>query len=131
MNAGLLLQIIMIVIGLALFCLTIVSLAKKNMNESFCLVWGVVSIAMILAGVLLRPTGWTNYISYKGLVLIIIIIICMIYVAYFMSTKISELMRHSVDAAIQLSLLNEYNEKLEGKVKELEAKLNEKDSHCN
>lgn len=131
MNAGMLLQIIMVIMGILLFCITIISLAKKNMNESFCLVWGIVALTFIFAGILLRPTGWTNYISYKGLVLIIIIVICAIYVAYFMSAKISEISKHSIDTAIQLSLINEYSEKLEKRVKELEAKLDEKDSHCN
>ena len=37
MNAGGLLQIIMIIIGLSLFGITIISLARKNMNESFWL----------------------------------------------------------------------------------------------
>ena len=131
MNAGIILQIIMVIMGVLLFGITIISLAKKNMNESFCLVWGIVAVTMILAGLLLRPTEWNSYLSYKGLVLIIIIIVCITYVAYFMSVKISEITRHNVDVAIQLSLINEYNEKLEQRIEELEARLDEKDSHCN
>lgn len=123
MDPGMLLQIIMIVTGFLLFLITMVSLAKRKMTESFCLAWGIVSVIIILAGVLLRPAGWNKYISGTGLVLLILIGFCLVYAALFMSSKISELMRKNNEMAIQLSLLKSEKEEMAKKLDELSEKL--------
>ena len=100
-----------------------ISLAKRKMTESFCLAWGIVSVIIILAGVLLRPAGWTKYISGPGLVLLLLIGFCLVYAALFMSSKISELMRKNNEMAIQLSLLKSEKEEMAKKLDELSEKL--------
>ena len=123
MDPGMLLQIIMIVTGFLLFLITMISLAKRKMTESFCLAWGIVAVIIILAGVLLRPAGWNKYISGTGLVLLLLIGFCLVYAALFMSNKISELMRKNNEMAIQLSLLKSEKEEMAKKLDELSEKL--------
>lgn len=123
MEPGLMLQIIMILTGVFLLCRTISSLARRRMTEPFCLSWGLISITIILAGFLLRPAGWNQYISYTGLVLLLLLLFAALYGAYFISCRVSELMRKSNELAIQVSLLNEEREELKKKTEELAKKL--------
>lgn len=102
-----------------MFFLTLASLAKRRMTESFCLTWGGVSVIIILAGILLRPTEWSNYISCTGLVLVGMVAFCVLYGAYFMSIKVSELMRKNLELAMQISLLGEENEEFRKMLQEL------------
>lgn len=117
------LQIIMILTGVFLLCRTISSLARRKMTEPFCLSWGMIAVIIILAGCLLRPAGWNQYISYTGMVLLLLIGFCALYGAYFVSCRVSELMRKNNELAIQVSLLNEEREELEKKIEELAKKM--------
>lgn len=122
MEPGLVLQIIMVMAGAFLLAVTIISLARRKMTEPFCLTWGFISIIIILAGFLLRPAGWNRYVSYTGLILLILIGFCLVYGAYFMSSKISELMRKNNELAIQVSLLKQQQKEMEKNLKELSEK---------
>ena len=119
MEPGVLLRIIMILTGVILFFVTLASLAKRRMTESFCLTWGLISVIIILAGILLRPTEWSSYISGTGMILVGMIGFCVIYGAYFMSTKVSELMRKNLELAMQVSLLKKENEEIQKKLQDV------------
>ncbi len=119
MEPGVMLRIIMIATGVFLFGVTISSLAKRKMTEPFCLTWGVISLMIILAGILLRPAEWNRYISGKGMLLVVMAGFCVIYGTYFMSIKVSELMRRNLELAMQVSLLNRENEEIRSKLEEL------------
>ena len=41
MDAGLILQIILVAAGVLIVCITLLSLAKSKMTESFCLMWSI------------------------------------------------------------------------------------------
>lgn len=112
MEPSTILRIILIVSGVAMLCVTIASLAKRKMNESFCLAWGVVSLSVFVAGIVLRPSEWQTYISGTGLALILVIFFGILYGAYFMSLRISELSRKNQELAIQVSLINQENERI-------------------
>lgn len=137
-NSANVLQIIIITTGIFLLIVTINSLAHRKMTESFCLAWGLIALILVLAGLLLRPTEWIRYMSPMGLMLVVMIGFCVVYVAYFMSTKISELSRRNQELAIQVSLLCQENQQI---IEELEQMTmaagqeqkcegNEKDSIC-
>ncbi len=117
------LRIIMIIAGVYMLCKTVASLAKRKMHDSFCLVWGVVSVSIILAGIILRPDHINEYISITGLILVLIIFFCGLYAAFFVSVRISELMRKNQELAIQVSLLNQENEVL---IKDIQSLKKEK-----
>lgn len=112
MEAGVILRIIMIVAGFALLGLSLSSLAKRRMTEPFCLTWGLISVLIILAGILLRPAEWNKYISPTGMLLVLLLGFCLVYGAYFISARVSELMRKNQELAIQVSLLTQENEEI-------------------
>jgi len=112
MAPGDLLRFMMILAGVLLLFITVTSLAKRRMTEPFCLTWGLISLMMILAGILLRPTEWNRYISGTGILLVMLIAFCVIFGAYFLSTRVSELMRKNLELAMQVSLLNQEKEEM-------------------
>ena len=122
MQAGTILQIIMVVTGLFLLVITTTSLARRKMTESFCLAWGLISLVLILAGFILRPAGWSRYLSNMGMVLALLIGFTIIYVAYFLSAKVSELSRKNQELAMQVSLLNQENERILERMEQLTGK---------
>ena len=132
------LQIIIIVTGIFLQIVTINSLAHRKMTESFCLAWGLIGLILVLSGLFLRPTEWSSFISPMGLMLVVMIGFCVVYVAYFMSTKVSELSRRNQELAIQVSLLRQENQQIMEQLgqmmvaaeNERKCEENEKDSLC-
>lgn len=132
MVVGNILRGIIIIVGILLFWLTVSSLAKRKMTETFCLIWGAISIAVILAGILLRPVLLQNYISTTGMVLVSVVAFAIICGAYFLSTMISELTRKNQELAIQVSLLKRENEKIIQTLEKWEGKLlDEEDTNRN
>lgn len=137
-NSANILQIIIIATGIFLQIVTINSLAHRKMTESFCLAWGLIALILVLAGLFLRPTEWNRYISPMGLMLVVMIGFCIVYVAYFMSIKVSELSRRNQELAIQVSLLRQENQRIMEELeqiviatsKEQKCESNEKDSIC-
>lgn len=112
MGLGNILQIIMIVTGIFLLVVTVGSLAHRRMTESFCLAWGLIAMILVLAGIFLQPSGLARYISTMGFLMVVVIGFCAVYVAYFMSAKISELSRQNQELAIHMSLLRQENERI-------------------
>lgn len=137
-NSANVLQIIIIATGIFLLIVTINSLAHRKMTESFCLAWGLIALILVLAGFLLRPTEWIRYMSPMGLMLVVMIGFCVVYVAYFMSIKISELSRRNQELAIQVSLLRQDNQRIAEELEQMTMTVeqeqkcedNEKDSIC-
>ena len=102
MNAGVWLRLFLIVVGLVILCMTTMSLAKKHMNESFCIFWGIMSFLFIISGIVLRPVEWSRYISGHTLVMIL-------FGGMYYSLRISKLMRQVTELTMQVSLLNQEN----------------------
>lgn len=123
LEPGVILRIILIAVGGILLATVISSLAKRKMTESFCLTWGLIAIIIILAGILLRPAEWNKYISGTGMMLLLMIGFCIVYGAYFMSGKVSDLIRKNTELAMQVSLLNHEKEELHRRLDELSEKI--------
>lgn len=85
---------------------TLISLSKKRMSESFTSAWVLASLAVILGGVLTNPVRWSEFVSTAGLVLLMFVVFCVIYAAFYLSIKVSELMRRVNELAMQVALLN-------------------------
>ena len=121
MIPGLALQILLVCVGIIFMILTFSSLAKRRINEAICLIWGITSLVIILAGILLRPVGWKNYISVTGLVLAAIVTFGVLFVLFTLSVIVSEHMRKSNEMAIQISLLKSELEQQQKIVDELKS----------
>lgn len=126
MNVGDLLRIIICCCGVVLSGITLFSLAKRRMTEPFCLIWGFISVILILVGVLLHPTMWNSFISLTGMLLVIFLSFAVIYVAYFVSIKISDLMRKNQELAMQVSLLNWEKDELWKRLNDLSKQMEER-----
>lgn len=125
MEVGDILRLFVIVSGVFMVVRAILSLAKRKMTEPFCLEWVFLSALMILSGALLNPSQMKRYVSTRGLILILTIIIVsgVLWGLWFISTQVSILKRKNRELAMQVSLLNNDYEKI---IKELEKLEKEK-----
>jgi len=107
MDVGVGLRVAMILTGVFLFIITLSSLAKRKMTDSFVLAWGLISIIFVLTGILLHPAELAHYISGTGMLLAGAIGFCSVFGAYFISIRVSELTRRNLELAIQITLLKQ------------------------
>ena len=114
---GDILRVFVIVAGVYMFLKAILSLAKRKMTEPFCLAWAFLAALMVLAVILLNPVQLDNFISFRGLILVILVISGMLWDLWFISSQVSILKRRNQELAMQISLLNQDCEKI---LKELE-----------
>ncbi len=120
------LRLIIALTGVGLFAITLSSLARRKMTESFCLTWGLVSVMLIIAGLVLRPYGIANIMSVTALVVIVVVGYCLLWGFYYITAKVSELTRKNQELAIQVSLINQENQMMMEKIEELTHLVNEK-----
>lgn len=114
-----LMRLILALTGVGLFAITLSSLARRKMTESFCLTWGLVALMMIVSGLVLRPYGLAGQLSLTALVVIVVVGYCLIFGAFYITAKVSELTRKNQELAIQISLINQENRIMMEKLDEL------------
>ena len=128
MEPGVILRVIVILTGVFLLFVTLSSLAKRRMTEPFVLTWGLISVIIVLGGILLRPTEWNRYISGTGMLLVGMISFCVIFGTYFISARVSELMRKNMELAMQLSLMKQESDEIKEQLAELTEAMGKKQS---
>ena len=84
---GDILRVFVIVAGAYMFLKAILSLAKRKMTEPFCLAWAFLAALMVLAGILLNPVQLDNFISFRGLILVILVISGLLWDLWFISSQ--------------------------------------------
>lgn len=107
MSAGNWLRLFMVVAGAFLLWMTLASLAKRKFTDGFSMLWGVLSLCLILAGVLLEPKEISNYISNIGIAIVCVAGSGFLLMLWCFSREISHLVRKNHELAMQLSLLNQ------------------------
>ncbi len=112
MKTGDILRVVMAAGGVFILMETVMSLSKRRLKEQFCLFWGVISVLLILAGIFLRPMVWSRYVSQTGTIIIIIAAVCVVCCLFYFSIYISVLSRKTQELAMQVSLLNQENERI-------------------
>lgn len=122
MNAGTWLKIIMVAAGFFVLWMTLLSLAKRKFTDGFSMLWFVLSVCMVAAGIVIQPDGISKIISNTGLALGIIIGLVFLCLAWWFSLQISVLIRRNHELAMQVSLLNHDFVKLQRALKELSEK---------
>ena len=116
---GLILKIVIILLGAFLLCDAIFSLAKRRMTESFCLMWGLISVIIIIIGIIIRPSKLSDFLSPMSFALILMTLYPLLHIALFFSHTISDLVRKNNELAINVSLLISENEELKKTVEEI------------
>jgi len=120
MNAmGLIFKIVVILLGAFLLCDAIFSLAKRKMTESFCLMWGLISVITIIVGIIIQPSKLSDFLSPMSFALIILSLYPLLHIALFFSHTISDLVRKNNELAINVSLLISENEELKKMIEEI------------
>ena len=125
MASGDLLTVFLVVMGICLFVMAILSLAKRKMTEPFCLAWVCVSVLIVICGILIEPSELDRYISLRVLILILFITIGVGWILWFISTQLSILRQRNQEIAMQISLLNEDSERMMKKLEDLEKRMDE------
>ena len=93
---------------------------KRKMTDHFCLAWAFLAVLIGLAGILLQPSQIEHYISWRGMILGMIVLVGIIGSLWFLSMQVSILMRKNQELAMQTSLLNQDYMTLIRRVEELE-----------
>ncbi len=120
MNAmGLILKIVIILLGAFLLGDAIFSLAKRRMTESFCLMWGLISVITIIVGIIIQPSKLSDFLSPMSFALILMTLYPILHIALFFSHTISDLVRKNNELAINVSLLISENEELKKMIEEI------------
>lgn len=125
MASGDLLTVFLVVMGICLFVMAILSLAKRKMTEPFCLAWVCVAVLIVICGILIEPSELDRYISLRVLILILFITIGVGWILWFISTQLSILRRRNQEIAMQISLLNQDSERMMKKLEDLEKRMDE------
>lgn len=125
MDIGNVLKLFMIILGVFILFKTVVSLAKRQMTEQFCLVWAALSVLFVVCGFLLKPTNLEKHISLCGFIFALLIVIILVSGAWFISIQVSSLIRKNQELAMQTSLLNHDSEYLIFEIKNLKRQLSE------
>ena len=123
MDYGIFLKVIMILAGVVILLTDIILLAKRKLAESVSIVWGFVALLCIIAGIVLHPRGWIEYMSETGMALVIILGFCFIYGLFYASCHLSEILKKQTEMAMNISLLNQEIVELKKEIAERENNL--------
>ena len=117
-----LLQIILIATGLFLFIHTLCSLARKKLTDSISMFWCAMAILFVIAGILLIPFQWRQYITPGALMIVASVFFLLIGGLFYLSLQVSTVVRKTQELAIQISLLNQEHIKVDGCLSSLSGK---------
>lgn len=102
---GDLLRVIMIIIGAALLLGSIISLTKRHMIESYTILWCIVGLVLVVAGIFIAPHQITRYFSNTSIIALTIIGAVGLIGAYAMSTQISGLIRQNREQSMNMAVM--------------------------
>ena len=122
MNAELIFRIILIIAGVFLLFCSFMSLVKKKMTEGMVLRWAVGSILLIIMGVVPSLSDWSSKLSTTH---IIALVLCSAFILGFVfkiSSSLSQLAMKNQELAMQVSLLNQENERILYEIEQLTGK---------
>ena len=94
---------------------SVLSLAKRNMTESFCVFWNILSVLMIFAGIVLNPSGLDSMVSREGVILTLVAVVAILEVAYYLTKSISKVVRQNRELTLQVALMQYQIKALEKK----------------
>lgn len=112
------LRIIVVGVGLIVLCMDFLSFAYRKMTESLGLAWGFFSVVLILFGAVPGLSGWTKAVPKEACGALVVIGILAVLGSFYLSGNVSKLIRKNQELAMQVSLLNQENERI---LSELEA----------
>lgn len=122
MNTAIWIRLGFVVIGILLMMLTFLSHAKKKITVNLAVVWELLGLAAVLVGAIPVLSRWCSLLG-EGTAIVMFVIACIVICGGFrICLLISSLMMKTQELAMQVSLLNQENEKILKTLEELTGK---------
>ena len=114
-------RIILIVFGILLFVCAMLSYAGKKLKEGFLLGWCLFALFFILAGIFFTHFSLTIFAVFSGPAQMILSAFLVLFL-FKISEYVSVLSRKNQELAMQVSLLNQENERILTELQQLTGK---------
>lgn len=98
--------------GTILLFAVFLSLSKRVMIEAMGVIWSFFGVILILLGAVPALTAWSRTVPSEGAGVLAFLGECLIWALFAMSRIISQLIMKNQELAMQVSLLNQENEKI-------------------
>ena len=111
-----------IIVGIVLMITAFFSHARKKMTVNLAVVWELLGLASILIGVVPGLSRWCSSLGHGTAIAMFVIGCLMLSGAFRICVLISSLIMKNQELAMQVSLLNQENEKILNALRELSGK---------
>lgn len=112
MSTATIVKFCVILVGIGIMAITFVLHAEKKLTVNLAVTWEMLGIAAILSGAVPKFSGWSSRLSLGSLVVLLITAFLVLWGVYQMTIQISSLIMKNQELAIQVSLLNQENERI-------------------
>ena len=112
MSTAAIVKFSVILVGIGIMAITFVLHAEKKLTVNLAVTWELLGIAAILSGAVPKFSGWSSQLSLGSLVVLLITAFLVLWGVYQMTIQISSLIMKNQELAIQVSLLNQENERI-------------------
>ena len=117
MSTAAIVKFSVILVGIGIMAITFVLHAKKKLTVNLAVTWELLGLAAILSVAIPKFSAWSSRLSMGSLVVLLITGLLIVWGVYQMTIQISSLLMKNQELAMQVSLLNQENERI---IKELE-----------
>lgn len=124
MSTATIVKFCVILVGIGIMAITFVLHAEKKLTVNLAVTWELLGIAAILSGAVPKFSGWSSRLSFGSLVVLLITAFLVLWGVYQMTIQISSLIMKNQELAIQVSLLNQENERILQELENLTGKSN-------
>lgn len=109
MNTIMIVKIALIVTGIVFLILDFLAYAKQRLTENIGLGWGLFSTLLIITGIVINPDTMNGDVIY---LLIFLLGLFLLFVVFAICKTVSVLIMKNRELAMQVSLLNQENERI-------------------
>ena len=102
-------RILMVGTGILFLVLAFWAYTRQKLNDSMALIWAFVSIALVITGAV---PAVSKHLSESLLIFMFIICLLLLFLLFKVSKAVSELSMKNQELAMQVSLLNQENERI-------------------
>lgn len=105
----LVLRILLMAVGALFLVLDFRAYVRQKLNETLGILWGFVSLAILLAGIVSFSAGHGYDVAF---LLLFFVCSLLLFMLFKLSKMVSVLMMKNQELAMQVSLLNQENERI-------------------
>ena len=122
MDTAIIIRIGLVITGLTIVILTFLLHSAKKLTVNLAVIWEMIGIGLILVGAIPGLSGWCSYLSYGTMIAMLFVGALTVWGGYELSALISSLAMKNQELAMQVSLLNQENERILSELSELTGK---------